>query len=309
MQFYNFDFIAMASPCSLTCYCTDALVAQIAADAARDEVLRIERKYSRYLTDSVLSQINLVAQSGGSIDLDSETSGIISFAIQAYVQSEGLFDISSGILRQVWDFNSGVIPDQASIDALLDRIGLSRVYWKAPCLTFTREGMELDLGGLGKEYAADRAAEVLSSYGIENALVDLGGDMVARGGHPDGEPWRIGIRNPKAPIEAITAIPLRDRALATSGAYERFITADGRRYGHILNPKTGWPCYGMASVTVAADTCLVAGCVSTTAMLFGPECSNYLKRTNLDYLYVSDDGALGGNIVSRSKLLRVDSAQ
>src|ERR1019366_564593 len=179
MQLYKLDFIAMASPCSLTCYCTDELVAQVAADAARDEVLRIERKYSRDLTDSVLSQINLVARSGGSIDLDSETSGIISLAIQAYKQSEGLFDISSGILRQVWDFNSGVIPDQASIDALLDRIGLSRISWKAPCLTFTHEGMELDLGGLGKEYAADRAAEVLSSYSIENALVDLGGDMVA----------------------------------------------------------------------------------------------------------------------------------
>jgi thiamine biosynthesis lipoprotein len=137
--------------------------------------------------------------------------------------------------------------------------------------------MEIDFGGLGKEYAADRAAGVLSALGCI-ALVNLGGDIVANAPRPGDEPWLIGIRNPDAAAGHFSKLPLYSGALATSGNYERCIEADGRRYGHILDPHTGWPVPGgPASVSVLAANCLLAGTLATVAMLRGGEAKNWLN--------------------------------
>jgi len=291
---YRHDFRAMASPCSIQIFCEDDLVAETAAVAAEDEIRRIEWKYSRYRPDSEISRINAVASSGGTTDVDPETAGLLRFAFDAYRMSDGLFDITSGALRKAWDFGSQSLPDEGTIKSLLGRVGLDKASWKEPMISFRVARMEIDFGGIGKEYAADRAAATIRAFGLASALIDLGGDLVALGPQPDGKGWDIGIQHPRQSHTLMARTALGTGALASSGDYERFFEVDGIRYCHILNPRTGWPSRGLAGVSVWADQCLVAGCVATIAMLKGQDGAAYLANTGLKHLYMTDDGRRGG---------------
>ena len=185
--------------------------------------------------------------------MDEETAGLLDYAWACYLKSEGLLDISSGILRRAWDFKVGTLPEQEAIDALLPKVGLNKAAWKNPVLRFPVPGMELDFGGIGKEYAADRAAAVCVAQGVRHGLVDLGGDITVIGPHPNGDPWRIGIQHPGRPGAVMANVEISQGALASSGDYERCITFDGRRYGHILDPRTGWPVRGLSSVSASPN--------------------------------------------------------
>ncbi len=264
------------------------------AAAAEAEVRRIEQRYSRYRSDSELAAINLVAAQGGSIDVDTETAGLIDYAFACFAKSGGQFDITSGLLRAAWDFSKSRLPLQADIDALLARVGLEKVTWSQNRLTFTRAGMEIDFGGIGKEYAADRAAEICLGLDARHGFVDLGGDIRVIGPQCDGQAWRIGIRHPRLANVSIAVVALTGGALATSGDYERFIEVDGRRYCHILDPKTGWPAHGLSSVTVIADRCLIAGTLSTAAMLKGSAGSAWLRKLAVRHIAVDDNGQCSG---------------
>ena len=293
---FRFAFFAMGSPCSLCLYAKTQGLAKEIADAAIEEVGRIERKYSRYLGDSLLSGINRVARTGGNMAVDPETALLIDTAFRAHKLSDGLFDISSGRMRQIWNDNIEAIPDDADIAALLDLVGLAKISWQPPQLGFQIAGMELDLGGIAKEYAVDRAAEICRSRGSQHGFVDLGGDIAIIGAHPDGAPWRIGIRDPFGGDGAIATLFIEGGGIATSGDYERYWSVDGRRFGHLIDPKTGWPVEGLPSVTVAADTCLSAGLVSTIAVLKGQAGPEWLRETSAAHLYVESTGALGGSV-------------
>jgi thiamine biosynthesis lipoprotein len=295
MRLFRFDFEAMASPCAFHLYAEQEAAAELAAIAAQEEVARIETKFSRYRPQSEISRLNRAAKDGGAVEVDDETAALLDFAFAAYEKSGGLFDITSGLLRQAWDFAVPRLPKQAVLDALLERVGMEHLRWQAPRLGFARAGMELDFGGIGKEYAVDRAAEMAAGCGIAHGMIDLGGDMRALGPHPDGTPWRVGIRNPRAVGQVMTTVLLGQGGLASSGDYERFIEVGGRRYCHILDPRTGWPCEGLASVSVLAEGCLAAGCVATIAMLKGKEAPAYLGRTGLTHLYCDGSGGWGGN--------------
>jgi len=295
MRLFRFDFEAMASPCVFHLYAEQEATAELAAIGASEEVARIEAKFSRYRPQSELSRLNRAAEDGAAAEVDDETAALLDFAFAAYEKSGGLFDITSGLLRKAWDFTAQRLPEQAALDALLERVGMEHVCWQAPRLSFARAGMELDFGGIGKEYAVDRAAEFAAGCGIAHGMIDLGGDMRALGPHPDGAPWRVGIRTPRAADQVLTTLLLRRGGLASSGDYERFIEVGGRRYCHILDPRTGWPCEGMACVSVLAEGCLAAGCVATIAMLKGKEGPAYLQRTGLTHLYCDGSGAWGGN--------------
>jgi thiamine biosynthesis lipoprotein len=299
MKLYEFGFTAMASPCRLLFHSADETVAQIAAEDAIEEVSRIERKYSRYRNDSFLAQMNKAAEAGAEIAVDEETAALLDFAFRAYARSDGLFDISSGLLRRAWDFEKAELPSPEALAPLLERVGLSMVTWQRPKLYFTRPGMELDFGGIGKEYAVDRAAEVLRSYGISAGLVDLGGDIVVLGPQHDGSPWRIGIRHPRQGTHAIVTVPLCRGALATSGDYERYIEVDGTRYSHILNPRTGMPCHGLMAASVHAADCLLAGTLATIAMLRGKEAANWLETRGELHLIVDETGHCAGSLAAQ----------
>lgn len=285
----------MGSPCEVRLHRERGLDADRVAAAAEGEVRRLERKYSRYRDDSLAARINAAAGDPRGVAVDAETAALLDYAARAHAESGGRFDPTSGVLRRAWSRATTRLPDEGELRELLGRVGWKRLRWEAPRLTLPA-GMELDFGGFVKEYAADRAAELCRRMGARHGLVDLGGDLAVVGPHPDGKPWRVGIRDPRAPERAVATVALAAGAIATSGDYERFVVIAGRRYSHLLDPRTGWPVRGLASATVAAPHCLVAGTASTVAMLRGRAGGRWLADLGLPYLTVAPDGEIRGSL-------------
>jgi thiamine biosynthesis lipoprotein len=297
MELVERRFTAMGSPCELRVYASSAACGRRAVGVGEREVTRLERKYSRYRDDSITARINGSAGDRRGVAVDDETAGLLDYADTLHSRSAGLFDITSGILRRAWDFRSGRVPARDELATLLPCVGWRRTRWRRPRIVLPLEGMEIDFGGYVKEYAADRVAARLREVGIRHGLVDLGGDLAVVGPHPDGSPWRVGIRNPRDPASAIGVLPLSSGAIATSGDYERFMIVEGRRYAHILDPRTGWPVSGFASVSVVASHCLIAGTASTVAMLKGRDAGSlWLDQLGLPNLRVSDGGRITGSL-------------
>lgn len=294
LALHRFPFFAMGSQCELQLYASDAAAAAHTAQLAIDEVLRIELRYSRYRDDSVISEINRAAARGESLSIDAETATLLDYAYACHAKSEGLFDISSGVLHRAWDFGSDRLPEQRELDALLPLVGLDKVHWQRPLLSFELPGMELDFGGIAKEYAADQAAAVCVATGIAHGLVELGGDIRVIGPHPDLSPWIVGIRHPRHPDEVITTVTLAQGAIASSGDYERYMMVDGIRYCHILDPHTGWPAHGLMSASIVTEQCLVAGSVATMAMLKGEGGKRWLEELGIAHLWMDAAGNSGG---------------
>ncbi len=297
-RLFRYPFNAMGSPCDLQLYATSGEAARRVADLVVAEVQRLEARYSRYREDSLLSAINRVAATGGGIVVDEETQGLLNYADTCHRQSNGLFDITSGVLRRAWRFQQGRLPDRSRIEALLDKVGWSRLRWEPPRLEFLVPGMEIDFGGVVKEYAVDRVAALCWEAGVGHGLVNLGGDIKIIGPHPDGSPWRIGIRHPRRQGELIRTLDLRHGGVASSGDYERCVVVDGVRYGHVLNPKTGWPVRHLASVSVVGELCVVAGSASTIAMLKEEEGPAWLAGLGLPHFWVDTRGDTGGSLAA-----------
>lgn len=274
-------FAAMASPCEVLLATDDAARAEALGRIAADEALRIEHKFSRYRDDSVVAKIN--ASGGRPLVLDAETARLIDYARQCHALSDGRFDITSGVLRRLWKFDGrDRLPAPAEVAALLPRVGFQRLHWQSPQLTLPA-GMEIDLGGLGKEYAVDRVYDLLAAQFDGALLVNFGGDLRASRA-PRAGPWRVGVERPGAQGDARLLLELGAGALATSGTTHRYFEVDGVRYGHILDPRSGYPVKGAPlSVTVAAATCTEAGTCSTLAMLQGADAEAFLEAEGLQY--------------------------
>jgi len=264
-----------------------------AARAAIDDVKRIEAKYSRYRDDSVTSTINRAAGCEA-VPIDAETASLLRYADRCHALSDGRFDITSGVLRRVWDFKRRPprVPSQDEIDALRPSIGWEHVEWSADHVRLPRRGMELDFGGIGKEYAADRAATICRERGIAHALVNLGGDVRAIGSRADGSPWRIGIRHPRDGDATIATMTVDDEAVATSGDYERYFELDGRRYCHLLDSCTGMPADHWQSASVVASLAILAGSYATIAMLERERAPAFLRAQRVRFLLVDKEGVV-----------------
>lgn len=288
----------MGSPCELRLFGPTPETNERAAARARGEIDRLERKYTRFRDDSLTARINAASGAEAGCIVDDETAALLDYAEAAWRESDGRFDLTSGVLRRCWDFKSGRLPAEADLARVLERVGWHHVRWERPRLVLERPGMELDFGGLVKEYAADRAAEVLRLHGVESALVDLGGDIRVLGPRPGCEPWWVGIRDPRSPERALVSVPMREGAVTTSGDYERFMIVDGVRYAHILDPRSGWPVEGLRSVTVLAPLCIVAGSATTIAMLRGRAGGSWLDELGLPHLRVECDGRVAGPLAS-----------
>lgn len=297
MLLKRYPFPAMGSPCELRLYGTSPARLDEVARIGTAEVTRLEHKYSRYRRSSLASAINRSAGDSAGIAVDEETSHLLDYAHTCYQQSDGMFDITSGILRQVWNFKTQRVPTQGEIDRARRHVGWDKIRWRRPRLVLPLAGMEIDFGGYVKEYAADRVASLCRAHGVQHGLVDLGGDMAVIGPHPDRQPWVIGIRHPRKNDAAMASIPLNGAGLASSGDYERCMVVDGKRYGHILNPKTGWPVDGLLCVSVVAPHCLVAGTASTIAMLKGAkEGPLWLDHLDLPNVRMDQTGELSGTL-------------
>lgn len=296
MHRHRQTFRAMAAEHSIELCGSDAALLAAATQAAIDDVLRIETKYSRYRDDSVTTAINRAA-GGRPVHIDAETASLLRYADQCHAASGGAFDITSGVLRRAWDFRRTPpsLPAPATLAAAIGLVAWSEVEWSDNEVRLPRAGMEIDFGGIGKEYAADRAAAICGDLGIGHGLVNLGGDIRAVGPQPDGTPWRVGIQHPRRCGAVAGGFDLAQGALATSGDYERFIEVDGRRYCHILDARTGMPVSHWQSVSVAAPLCVAAGSCATIAMLLGADAAAFLAQQGVQWLGVSADGRVSGH--------------
>lgn len=273
----------MACPCEVLMEAAPEALAQQILEAVAECAWRIEQKFSRYRTDSVVYRIN---QSGGSgITVDDETANLLDFAATLTTLSDSRFDITSGVLRKAWTFDGGDrVPSQEQIDELLAFVGWHKVEWSRPILKL-RPGMQIDFGGIGKEYAVDAAVDLAATIapGL-SCLINFGGDVAARNARRDGQPWRVGIEKPDRSGTATRIVRLLRGGLATSGDSRRFVFRDGHRYSHILDARTGWPVRkAPRSITVAADTCTQAGTLATLSMLQGEDAERLLKSSGMQY--------------------------
>lgn len=280
----------MGSPCVLTLYVQSVSQYKEAVFRCEKEMERLEHKYSRYLPNSLLSQINASAGSGKGMALDDETWQLLNYANIAFEQSDGLFDITSGILRTAWNFKQPQLPDADKLKLLIEKIGWQKIHLDQQHFVLPEPRMQLDLGGIVKEYAADCLANILKHQHIQSGVIDLAGDIRILGPHPNGSPWQVGISHPQHPEQAIATIALSSGALASSGDYARCFELNGKRYSHLLNPKTGWPIQGLAGVSVWAEQCVVAGSIATIAMLKGEnEGNQWLKEVGVPFVSINQE--------------------
>lgn len=275
--YFCYDFLAMASPCQLLIESNDSALATHLAISVQTEVQRIEQKFSRYLGNNICYKIN--NSNGERVTIDDECHRLLTFADDCFEISDGMFDISSGVLRRAWHFDCGdQLPSQADIDKLLPYTGWNKVNFDTTSVQLA-PGMELDFGGIGKEYAASTAADLCRKVSPHTSvLINLGGDIQISHPRKKMQPWLVGIENNEQ------LIPIVEGALATSGDAKRYLMRDGIRYSHILNPKTGWPIQGApASVTTHAPLCIQAGMLATLSLLNGENAENFLTEHDVQY--------------------------
>ncbi|HPB56142.1 MAG TPA: FAD:protein FMN transferase [Candidatus Aminicenantes bacterium] len=227
------------------------------------EFERLYAKYSPSLSTSATSRINRGA--GAAMELDGESAYLLSQALLYSRLSEGRFDVTVKPLVDLWGFQgkSGdrPPPGRERVQETLKRVSYKRVLLEGRRL-FLPEGMGIDLGGIAKGYAVDRARDLFRRAGVKDFLINAGGDLWAEGKNPRGEPWRVGIQNPRGE-GILRVLSLSGKAVATSGDYQRFFLWEGRRYHHLLSPFTGYPFPFWTSMTVEAESCIKADALAT----------------------------------------------
>jgi thiamine biosynthesis lipoprotein len=276
-------FAAMASPCELLIESTDQNIARMLTKQALSETKRIELKYSRYIANNLMDKIN--HSNGRAVDIDIETFRLIEFANTCYQLSDGLFDVTSGVLRKVWKFDgSDNIPKHTEIEPLLASIGWHKVKYNHAQVTLPI-GFELDFGGIGKEYAVDAVSTICKKLTpLNSVLINFGGDIQVTRPRQDSKFWQVGIERPEIEGKTNAVVNIASGGLATSGDARRFLLKDHIIYGHILNPLTGYPIVDAPrSITVAAEHCTQSGLLATLALLQGPEAEQFLKQQGVTY--------------------------
>ena len=270
---------AMGTHIAFAAYTTptvDARGAQRAFDAAIEEIKRIEALMTTWRPESEVSRINAAAGKSA-VKVSDETFGVIKEAIHTSEISEGTFDITFETLHGLWKFDEDLDPhppSDAEVKARLPYVGYRNIKLdeRDKSVMLAKEKTKIGLGGIAKGYAVDMAARVLERAGLSSFFVQAGGDLFARGRKPDGGEWQAGIRDPRGPEQKYFAkIPLTDHAFSTAGDYERAYIVGGKRYHHILDPRTGHPAAACRSVTIWAPTALLADEIDDAVFILGPE--------------------------------------
>jgi thiamine biosynthesis lipoprotein len=240
--------------------------------AAVGWVQAFEAKYSRFRPDSLLSRINAAAGRDW-VEVDAQTEGLCKLCDTLQFMTQGILDPTALPLIRLWNWKAQppVVPAAEAIAAARKLVGWSKVRRRPGGIFLPEAGMALDFGGFGKEYAVDIVADIARDHGIADALVDFGRDLRALGAPPGRPAWHIGLEDPQRPGSTWASVSFDgNRGIASSGDYVRGFVLEGRRYGHIIDPRTGWPvAHGCTQATVIAGTCLQAGVLSTTAFVLG----------------------------------------
>jgi len=267
-----------------------------AIDKGFHEIERLEKAANFYSPDSEISQINTHAGISA-IKVSSDILELLTKARYVSEKTDGAFDLTIGPVISLYDFHKKIKPDDAAIRKNLSLVNYhDMVINRDQATVFLRKkGMLIDPGGIMKGYAAGRAAEVLKKHGIVSGIVAIAGDIRAFGRKPDGRPWRVGIQDPRAreQDEIIATLELRDMSISTSGDYERFFILNGRRFHHLISPKTGYPAEECQSASIVTTEGALADAFATGIFILGPEKGlNVLKEIGLEGIIIDMKGIL-----------------
>jgi len=266
------EFKALGTNCTIQFRLDDERGALEFAAAALGWIGGFEAKFSRFRPDSVISRVNRAA-GGEWVMVDDEMEHMLRLADDLHRRTHGILDPTLLPLQQLWDWKKvhEKVPEKYEIKTALDLTGWDKVQTRPGAVRLPLAGMGLDFGGFGKEYAVDYLTRMARQSGIKDALIDLGRDIFALGGNGNHPFWHIGIEDGCHPGKCWGGLAVNDLAVSASGDYARFFIHDGVRYGHILDPRSGWPvANGMRAVTVLAPSCLEAGVYSTAVFVLGP---------------------------------------
>ncbi len=271
---------------------------EAAVDAAVAEMTRLDQLLSRHHQKSDLSRLS---RSDTGTEVNVETAEVITLGLDVAQRSGGAFDLTLGRLKVLWGFDreNPTVPDQVALTAALEGIGPTALSLQGQEVNKRSLQLQVDLGGIAKGYAVDRAIAVLKEHGVTSAAVNAGGDMYLLGLHSELQgrperPWRIGIQHPRHKETLLETVQVSDRAVVTSGDYERFFEEDGVRYHHIFDPQTGLPARGCQSVTIIADSVALADALATAVFVLGPAAGLQLltQYPTAEGLVVAADGTL-----------------
>ncbi|MDI6744762.1 MAG: FAD:protein FMN transferase [Thermodesulfovibrionales bacterium] len=271
--------------------------AEKAIEMAFNELDRLAKLLNFYSEDSEISAINRHA-GDKPLRVSSETLDILEKALYVSENTAGAFDITVGPLVRLWDFQKKTIPDRATVKEKLKLVGYKNIIIgkKASTVFLKTKGIQIDLGGIIKGYAADKAVEILKQQGIRAGIVAVAGDIKTFGIRPDGGLWKVGIQNPRQQTdkdEIMATVGLSDTATSTSGDYQKFFIKDARRYHHLLNPKTGYPDNKCRSVTIIGKDAAFTDAFATGIFILGPQKGmDTLNRLGLDGIIVDKDGKI-----------------
>lgn len=282
----------MGTRITIELWTQDAAQGRDAIDAVLAEMRRIDRDMSTFKPDSEVSRVNALA-AGQAVPISQELFDLLSDALDYSRITAGAFDITYASVGYLYDFRKHVRPDETRIARSLPGIDYRHLILdrSSRSIRFAREGVRIDLGGIGKGHAVDRGIAVLQARGIRRALITAGGDSRIIGDR-FGKPWVVGIRHPDRKDDVIARIPLEDAAISTSGDYERYFDEDGVRYHHIIDPGTGQPASKVRSATIIASTAIRTDGLSKTAFVLGPQraLDIYDRLEDVDAILVTLDG-------------------
>jgi thiamine biosynthesis lipoprotein len=295
MQAFREARVSLYTIVTITVYSESEQKAKAAIDATYTELDRLGRFLNFYSEDSEVSMINRFSGIKP-VKVSTDTLDVIDRALYISRSTDGAFDITIGSIVKLWDFEKKILPSEKAIKEKLHLVNYRNVVVdKVNSTVFLRKkGMQIDLGGIEKGYAAERAVEVLKKNGITAGIIAVGGEVKPFGTKPDGDTWRVGIKNPHQKDkndEIIAIVKLADKAISTSGGYEKFFIKDGKLYHHILDPATGYPVYECQSVSVIAKN--APDGFPTGIFVLGPQKGlKILKKLGLDGIIIDKSGEI-----------------
>jgi len=297
----------MGNRFELTVVATDERWANTKIDAGIAEIQRIEKLLTTFSDDS---ETNLINSNAGimPVKVSQETFNLIKRSLRISEVTQGSFDITYGSIdKRLWNFDQTMtaLPDQETARQMVRLINYRNVILDDEnCTVLLKEkGMRIGFGGIGKGYAAERAKQVMKEHGVQSGVVNASGDLTAWGLQPDGKPWTVGIANPDSSHDVFSYINITGLAVATSGNYEKFVTINGRRYSHTINPLTGLPVTGIKSVTIITTNAEIADAMATPVMIMGVRAGLDLinQMRDIEAVIIDDD-----NRMYTSKNIRIN---
>ena len=296
-QIFKKEQSLLGSPFEITVVATDSVQAKLYTDLAISEVKRIENLVSDWIPTTQISQVN---QNAGikPIKVDQEVFDLVERAIKISKLTSGAFDISYASMDKIWKFDGSMkqMPTEEAIKKSVEKVGYQNIILnpKDKTIFLKNKGMKLGLGGIAQGYIADKIKEVLQEKRCTSGLVNVSGDINTWGKQPNGQPWSVGIINPMNKNKVFATFILDDSAVETSGSYEKFVVFNGKRYSHIIDPRTGYPASGIVSVSVFAKQTELADALATGIFVLGIEVGLDLvnQLNGIDCIIVDDKGGV-----------------